>query len=104
MRDERKRQDTPDWWMAVAHKASLGGCEMSGSPYLLARILQVYIEALTGLSHRDFPDGLNDTLLSQGCVLENSSSRGNGGWNEYYKDYDGGEEPQLPGASSCVSP
>ena len=34
-----------------------------------ARILKVYIEALTGFSHIFNPDSLNNTLLSQGCIL-----------------------------------
>lgn len=41
----------------------LGGCRVD-------RILKVYTEALTGFSHVVTPDGLNSTLLSQGCVLE----------------------------------
>ena len=36
---------------------------------LTCQILKVYIEALTGFSHVYCPDGLNITLLSQGCVF-----------------------------------
>ena len=43
------------------------------SPHPTARILKVYTEALTGFSHVFSPDGLNTTLLSQSCILENSS-------------------------------
>ena len=41
-----------------------------------ARILKVYIEALTGFGHILSPDGLINTLLSQGCVLETGSPVG----------------------------
>ena len=33
------------------------------------RILKVYLESLTGFSHVYCPDGLNNTLLSQGCIF-----------------------------------
>lgn len=39
------------------------------------RILKVYTEALTGFSPIHSPDGPN-TLLSQGCALENGSHCG----------------------------
>lgn len=42
----------------------------SGSLHLSARILKVYIETLMGFSHIFSPDGLNNTLLFQGCILE----------------------------------
>ena len=34
------------------------------------------IEALTGFSHVYHPDGLNNTLLSQGCILETAPTVG----------------------------
>ena len=48
----------------------LGGCKISGSLRLPTRILEVRIEALTGFSLVFSPDGLNNTLFSQGLVLE----------------------------------
>lgn len=41
-----------------------------------ARILNLHIESLQGLSHAFSPDGLNNTLLSQGSVLETAPSVG----------------------------
>ena len=38
----------------------------------------VFIEALTGFSHIFCPEDLSNTLLSQGCILENGSHCGNG--------------------------
>lgn len=58
-----------------------------------ARILKVYIEALTGFSHVYCPDDL--TLFFQGCILENSSPCENGGSNIYSKDREGNEEPSV---------
>ena len=44
----------------------LGGHKVSRSPHSPARILKVYIEAFTGLSHTYRPGDLSTTLLSQG--------------------------------------
>ena len=45
----------------------LSGHKMSSSPSLIARILKkVYTEAFTGFSHMYYPDGGNNTLVSQG--------------------------------------
>ena len=41
-----------------------------------ARILKVDREALTGYSHIQHPDGLHNTLFSQGCVLATVSAMG----------------------------
>ena len=49
----------------------LGTCKMSRSGHSHARILKVYIETLAGSSHIFSPDGFNNSLLSQGCILEN---------------------------------
>lgn len=53
------------------------GSKTSRSLHLPARILKVSIEALTGLRHVYCTDGLNNTLLSQGCILEHGSHREN---------------------------
>lgn len=70
----------------------LGGCETNRLLNLPTRILKVYLEAFTGFSHMYFPDGLHHTLLSQGCVLENSSSCGKGGQKVHGKGRGGVEE------------
>ena len=44
----------------------LGGYKTSRSRHLPARIFKIHVEAWTGFSHIDCPDGLNVTLLSQG--------------------------------------
>ena len=46
------------------------------SPHLTTRILRICIEALMGFSHVYTPGGLNNTLLSLGCVLEVAPSKG----------------------------
>ena len=81
----------------LLRRLASGGHKTSGSPHPLARILHVCIKALTGFSHIYHPDGLNNTLLSQGCVLENSSSCGNSGWNIQSKDWEEGQEPSIAG-------
>ena len=48
-----------------------------------------------GFSHTYHPDGLNITLLSQGCVLENGSNCATSGCNVHSKDGGGGEEPPI---------
>lgn len=60
---------------------AIGGHKMGRSSYLLASILKVYIESLTGFSHEYHSDGLNNTFLSEGCFS---------GWNIYSKDMGGG--------------
>ena len=54
----------------------VGGCKMSRYLHSTTRILKVYTEALTGFSHIYHPNDLNNTLLSQGCVLETAPSVG----------------------------
>lgn len=72
----------------------VGGCKTSRSPHLPARILKVYLKALTGFSQVWGPEGLNNTLLSQVCILENGSPCENGveGRTLHCKDREGGEE------------
>ena len=82
-RDQRKRKTVGSRLVGGSliskrtYTQDLPWAKMSRSPRLLARILKVYIEALTGLSHIHNPQGLNNTLLSQGCVLENGFYHGN---------------------------
>ena len=64
---------------------------MSGSLHLPASILKVYKETLTGFSYIYRLDGLKNTLLSQGCVLENDSHSGDGGKRVHSKDKGGSE-------------
>lgn len=53
----------------------LGDLKTSTSPLLPIWILKVYIiEALTVFSHVHCPDGLSNTLLHQGHVLEDTAS------------------------------
>lgn len=47
----------------------LGGYKTSRSLHPSPRILNVYIEALAGFSHVYCPDDLNNTSLSQVCIL-----------------------------------
>lgn len=57
-------------------RLALGGCKMSWAPQPPTRILRFYTEALTGFSHVFHPDGPNDALLSQGCVLYEAPGAG----------------------------
>ena len=68
----------------------LGSWKTSRSLQSRARLLKVYIEALPVFSHIFNPDGLNDTLLSQGYILENDSYCGNGRQNVHFKNKGGG--------------
>lgn len=78
----------------------MGSHKMSTSllPHI---ILKVHIEILTGFSHIFTPDGLDNTLLSQSCVLEKCSGSGNAGRNVHSKGRREGEE--LPIAPSMTS-
>lgn len=73
----------------------LGGHKTSRSLYLSSRILEVYVEALTGFIHVEYTDGLNSTLLSQGCVPGAASSMGEAGRTHIPKTGKGGEEPPI---------
>ena len=73
----------------------LGSCETSRSPHLPARMLKVCVEALTGFSHVYCPDGLNNTLISESCDLENGSHCENVEQNVNSKDRGGREEPLI---------
>ena len=76
------------------YKSCLGCCKMNRSLPLDPRILQVSIEALPLLSHMYYPGLLNNTLLSQGCIIgtgsceQNAHPRTGEGW----------------GASDCLGP
>ena len=63
------------------HLRLFSGHKMSRSLQLPARILKIYMEALIELHHIYHPDGLNNTLFSQGCVLKNNSHCVNCGQN-----------------------
>lgn len=63
----------------------------------LCAYLKVYTEALTRFTHVHCPDGLNNTLLSQGCFLENGSHCGNDGPKVHFKDRgEGKQTTQVP--------
>jgi len=80
---ERKEADHPTLGGGSFNKQGklhirlvLGGRKMSRSLHLPTRILRVYIEALMGFSHIQSPDGLNNTFLSQGYILEMAPTMG----------------------------
>ena len=65
----------------VSHSRLVGGRfnkqrNLHTSPHPPARILKVYTEALPGFSHVFSGDGLNNTLLSQGCVPGTAPTEG----------------------------
>lgn len=59
-------------------KTCLGRLQLTSSLASLLGTIKVY-EALMRCSHVFNPDGVNNTLPFQGCVLENGSSCGNCG-------------------------
>lgn len=73
----------------------LGSCKMSRSLHLPSRILRGYVEAVNGFSHIFSPGGLNNTLLSQGYVLGNSSHCRNNGQSVHSKNRGKGEGPLI---------
>lgn len=72
------------------------------APTPTTRNLEDYREDLKGLSDKECPEDFNHMLLSQGCVLENSSDHGKGGWNRLSKDRGEGRDLQFPGSSVQV--
>lgn len=54
----------------------LGGCKISHFCTCPPEKLKVYIKPLTAFSHIAHPDGLRNTLLSQGCLFETVPSVG----------------------------
>lgn len=102
-RNQRKVQATPDWWVAalISKGTYIRGLlyrwlQEESILYLSTRILGVYIKSSTGFSHICQAGSLNNTLLSQGCILENGPHCGNGGQNTHSKDEGGG--------SDCLGP
>ena len=59
------------------------------------RILKVYKQALMGFCHIHSPEGLNGTLLSQGCILETSPCVGVVGGTYVPRTGEGGEESLI---------
>lgn len=66
---------------------------MSRSPHPPTGILKIM--SLSGFRHIFSPDGLNNTLLSQGYVLETATSMGIVGDTHV---------PRMGGSSDCLSP
>ena len=60
-------------------------------------ILQVYVAALTGFGQGHFPEGLNTTPLSQGCLLKRAPTVGMEG-REYIPRAGAGRSLQMPGS------
>lgn len=54
----------------------LGGHKMNWSSHLQTRILNVFVEALSGFNQYIVQMGLNHTLPSQGCYLEKALAMG----------------------------
>lgn len=67
------------------------------------RILEVYIKALTGFSHIFHADGLNNTLVSQGCVLEAAFNAGKAGRTHISSIQERVRSLQVPGSNLRVN-
>ena len=74
-------------------KFVLDDSKMSRLMYPPTRILKIYIEASLDSVILYYPDGQNNTLLSEGFILENGSHYGNGENSTHDKDRREGEGP-----------
>lgn len=72
----------------------LGGSKMSRSPYPPARILSFY-RGFNGVSHIHCPDGLNNTLVSQGCERQVAPGMRTVGEMYLPRTGEGGNEPPI---------
>ena len=61
------------------------------------------MEALTEFSHIYYPEGLNNTLISQGCACEKGSNCGNDGQHVHSKEGQEVGSLPLPKSSSLVN-
>ena len=68
---------------------------MSQSPHLSTKILRVYIKSFTAFSHIYHPGGLNNTLLSRGCILKMAPTVGLVGRMHIPGTKEGVEEPLV---------
>lgn len=64
--------------------------------------LKFYVELSLGFSWVYCPHAFNSTLLSQGCIFEDSSCCGKGGQSACSKDRNGGGEVLIASPSSGV--
>lgn len=90
--------------MELKTRLVLGSHKVSRSLHCPSRILEVYIEALTGFSHVSCLDGLNMTSLTQSYVLGPASGSKEGKWNTHSKDKGGSEEPLITGVQLVGEP
>lgn len=86
--------------MLDARPGRLQDAELFAPP---TRILKTYTEALVGLGHGHQPGSFN-TLLSQGCVLENNSRCGNGGQKYIPRTEEGVGSLRSPGVQLLGQP
>lgn len=76
----------------------LGSSKIVGlSPYLLAKNLNVYAEALSEFRCVPCPEGFNNTLLSRGPILGAASGNGADKWNAHSKDWGRVRKPPVAG-------
>lgn len=76
----------------------LGNHKVNRSLHLPDRNLKVYIKTLIGFSHIFSPDSLNNTLFSQGYILETAPSVGMDGRTDIPK-MGRGEDPPIASSS-----
>ena len=104
-REQRKWQTNPDWQVTVFTSK---GTYIRGFSWVAARWvdlctphqdLKVSIEALTEFSHMYCPDGLINTLLSQGCVFEMAPTVGRVGGIYIPRTGEQVRSLRLPGSS-----
>ena len=81
-----------------------GNCKTSRFPHSPARILKVYIKDLLGFNHLYYPNDLNNTLLSQGCVLKAASIVVKGTRMHISRRAEGMWSFPLPRSGSWVNP
>ena len=92
-------------WLATlgVPRLLLGCCKTSRFLLPAIKILRVYIESSVGFCHVHNPDGLNNTLLSQGFVLEVIPSKGTMCETYILRTKEGVRSLQLPRPSLWVN-
>ena len=106
-RDQRTRQTFPGWQVVVQENLHtclvLSSHKTSRPLHLPTWVLKVYIDILMGFSYVFCTDDLNNTLVSQGCVLGNSTHCGNCAQNAHFSDSSGWGSPTSNSWVNCQS-
>lgn len=106
-RNQRKRHAIPEWELAALKSkgtyvgGSSGAPENEMIPSPCSRILNISIEALTGSSHINLPEGLNNNCSPKASSLKTAPALWR--WMTTVQGQGSGEEPSLSQASLGVN-